>query len=280
MEKVADLAHFSALVKDARRPGRKLLSNCYLLPDAIERYTRKGRMTWQSNANGVVFLCEQSDFFHLFYYLNEPLNPEEVFSFAEVQKPVVLDFVVLSGELSESQRLLEGYWSKAGFKFYKQYSRYYLDFPAGERSERYKIRIDPNRYKLGRVTLEEIPAVEALWHAHLDPYSMALPAGEDMEEQVRNGQVLCVRTKDGQIAAVTRPEIHGRTGTNWNLVVDPQHRGQGLASALKYVVYIEHPEVSRMYAWMDDGNTPMIAIDVAIGYQADGKVDRQFILMR
>jgi len=279
MEKVADLVHFSALVKSAKLPGKKSLSNCYLLPDAIERYTRKGRMTWQSNANGIIFLCEQSDFFHLYFYLNEPLIPEVVFSFAELHKPVVLDFVVLSGELSENQRLLESYWSAAGFKFYKQYSRYFLDFPEGERSDLYKIRIDPKRYELGRVTLEEIPAVEALWHANLDPYSMALPAGEEMEEQVRNGKVLCVRTKDGQVAAVTRPEIHKKTATNWNLVVDPQHRGQGLASALKYVVYIEHPEVKRMYAWMDDDNAPMIAIDVAIGYQADGKVDRQFILM-
>ncbi|MDA5286050.1 GNAT family N-acetyltransferase [Streptomyces sp. Isolate_45] len=92
----------------------------------------------------------------------------------------------------------------------------------------------------------------------------------------RGGKMLMVAavTPAGEIAAYTAlvlPDPDGPRALQYDTVVVPAHRGRGLGRAVKLRMRAEaavrHPELRRIGTTVADENTPMLAVNEALGYR-------------
>lgn len=83
-------------------------------------------------------------------------------------------------------------------------------------------------------------------------------------------------TPDGEVAAYTElvlPDPAGPRALQYDTVVVPAHRGHGLGRAVKLRMLAEeatrHPDLRTIATSVADGNTPMLAVNAALGYRRE-----------
>lgn len=95
-------------------------------------------------------------------------------------------------------------------------------------------------------------------------------------EQGRVGQTVAAVAPDGTLAGHTQLVVpdHGETAYQWDTLVLPAHRGHGLGLAMKVAALHEAADLlegrTRVTTWNAASNTPMIAVNEAIGYRQVG----------
>ncbi len=275
---VKDLFSYNELCCPARSPGARTVTNCYHSRSAIEKFINQKKAFYVPTPNGTMFFFENQDLFSFYFHFIFPLPNPAPLEIPIPGKQVVLDILSITGERNEELRALTDYWVSCGFTPYKKYIRFVLKLSPGDRSQRFRLNYDREKYELGYARLEDMPAINQLWYQELDPLSIPLPDEGELADLIAKAEIICVRAKDGDLAAVTHPEIRDTLAYNWHSVVAPLHRGQGLINAMKSLIYLDHPEITRFYAWMEENNTRMIEIDRRTGYKPDGLVDNQYIL--
>nr|WSX50100.1 GNAT family N-acetyltransferase [Streptomyces sp. NBC_00974] len=94
----------------------------------------------------------------------------------------------------------------------------------------------------------------------------------------RGGTVTTVAavTPRGEVAAYTElvlPDPAGARALQYDTVVVPGHRGHGLGRAVKRRMLAEaavrHPSLRRIDTSVADENTPMLAVNAALGYRRE-----------
>ncbi|WP_404957137.1 GNAT family N-acetyltransferase [Streptomyces sp. 147326] len=94
----------------------------------------------------------------------------------------------------------------------------------------------------------------------------------------RGGEPITVAavTAAGEVAAYTElvlPDPSGRRGVQYDTVVTPGHRGHGLGRAVKLRMAAEaagrYPALRRIATTVADENTPMRAVNEALGYRRE-----------
>jgi RimJ/RimL family protein N-acetyltransferase len=277
LKKVSDFVQFRDLIRPLRRFGRKVVSSCYLFPSKIEKYICRGKVAYVEIANGVVFFFEQVDFYSLYFFLPLPLDDDQQNAIPFLIKPIILDLLFEDEKQFKESLALAEFWRSRGFVPYKKYIRFCLELPPGDRSSRFTSKFDREKYELDFAARGDMDGIRRLWYESLDPLSTPLPDEQELADLIDTKQIVCVRTKAGELAAVSRPEIRGNIAYNWHTVVDVPHRGQGLTNAMKSLLYLNYPDVTRFYVWMEEDNQRMIEIDLRTGYQPDGLMDIQYI---
>ncbi|WP_067859701.1 GNAT family N-acetyltransferase [Aeromicrobium erythreum] len=92
-------------------------------------------------------------------------------------------------------------------------------------------------------------------------------------EQGRVGQTVAAVAPDGTLAGHTQLVVpdHGDTAYQWDTLVLPAHRGHGLGLAMKTAALDEAADLlsgrARVTTWNAASNTPMIAVNEALGYR-------------
>ncbi|MFI5861642.1 GNAT family N-acetyltransferase [Streptomyces sp. NPDC051546] len=83
-------------------------------------------------------------------------------------------------------------------------------------------------------------------------------------------------TPDGEVAAYTElvlPDPAGPRALQYDTVVAPAHRGHGLGRAVKLRMLAEeatrHPDLRTIATSVADDNTPMLAVNEALGYRRE-----------
>lgn len=83
-------------------------------------------------------------------------------------------------------------------------------------------------------------------------------------------------TPDGEVAAYTElvlPDPAGPRALQYDTVVVPAHRGHGLGRAVKLRMLAEeavrHPDLRTVATSVADDNTPMLAVNAALGYRRE-----------
>ncbi|MCX5405008.1 GNAT family N-acetyltransferase [Streptomyces sp. NBC_00335] len=97
----------------------------------------------------------------------------------------------------------------------------------------------------------------------------------------RGGELTTVAavTPDGEVAAYTElvlPDPAGPRALQYDTVVVPAHRGHGLGRAVKLRMLAEaatrHPDLRTIATSVADDNTPMLAVNAALGYRRERAV--------
>ncbi|MCE5209114.1 MAG: GNAT family N-acetyltransferase [Chloroflexi bacterium] len=273
MERVNDLKHFSALVKETKAASGNLISNCYLLPAHIQRYTHQKKMFYASMETGICFLCDEGDFYNLYFYLAEQAEV----GFGKPDKPVIINLIHRDSSKPGVLCAIEDKWVGGGFTRYKSYKR--MSLTAGfVDSEPFNPQIpDSMDYTKAFARCSHLDEITALWRSTLDIYSDALPSGDEMINYLEKKQILCVLDKGQHIAAALQFQPENKVCIIRHVAVDEKHRRRGLAKILMNFCFSECININRYILWVETNNLPAIKLYLYFGFQFDGVVSSQLL---
>ena len=275
MEKINSPKEFAALIKDYKKNHKKVLSNCFFLPDEVEYMTKQQKLFVESREDLLCFYTEEADCWRLYYYMEAGMPV----AIEKKDKPLILDYVFRGEEEEKLRASGSESWIRAGFAPYKRYRRMEC---AGEA---FCPPVDQEE-KLSAYPMEflketDYHTVQKLWRESLDVYSTLLPEREEFTEFCQKGQLLGMRLSDGEAGAVIIAIPKGRTGFLQHLVVSPEFRGLGMGRTL-FCKATEHllaeEKTQKVNFWVDEENIHAIEIYKRMGYVYDGFISRQFKL--
>jgi len=277
MESVIDIKHFSDLVKVPKSGGGKLISNCYLLPKDIEKYIHQGHMFWERFMNGMLFFCEETDFYYLYFYLIEKQNQFSCNKLDKCNKPVIIDFVYLESNIPESFFELKKLWKENGFNFYKTYRRMSMDISLDKNISDRKIALD-NNYELTFAQLSQLEEIQELWRFNLDIFSTALPRERELMDLLVYKQIPVILDEERKIIAALQFQRSGKICTIKHVVVDKMFRQRGFAKVLLQFCLANNQDINKYVLWVDENNIPATTFYQKNGFSFDGKITYQLIL--
>jgi GNAT superfamily N-acetyltransferase len=112
---------------------------------------------------------------------------------------------------------------------------------------------------------------EEVWDAH------RLRAMERLHEQQGRHYVGALACRDGEAVAFTELGLNAAQPARayqWDTLVLPDHRGRRLGTVLKLAALREleqaWPQARQVTTWNADTNTPMIAVNEALGFRPNG----------
>lgn len=277
MEIVLDIDNYGDLIKKGVG-DRHYITNCYLLPDGIHRYTRNRQMYWEKLQNGVIFLCEERDFFYLYFYLNYPKISLSQTWRKKFNKPIIIDLVYQRLHAPQDLMEMEDQLVQCGFQRYKRYQRMVLDLTKKEKDPIKTAPAQANRYEVRLPSQSDCDAILSIWKNNLDIYSTPMPIHENLYELINNHQVICAYEKSGKLVAALHIGVHGTLGSIERIAVMEDHRRYGLAQELVDYGFLLKSKIKRYFLWVDESNLPAIRFYLKNGFALDGKRNSQLIM--
>lgn len=275
MERVKSLEQYSALIKEVRQTHSSVQTNCYMLPDAVEKQLSKNKLFALDVGAGIALIIDEGAFYQLYYYVG--LN--ETILFDRKDKPVILDQIYLQNKKTESVVQIEKKWLDCGFHNYKTYRHITLKMTQ-EQLDGIPLSLDDENYVMVKAKPSDTEAVSKLWTSSLDVLSTALPEPEEISELIEQGLVFCARSEaSGKIGAVMKLEYQRGVYLIHHVVVDSDHRRQGLAKRLyDYCYRLTGTEGTQYYGWVDVNNIPSLQLHLSKGWKFNGRLTSQLLL--
>ena len=277
MEIVLDVDHYGGLIKQFTG-NRNNITNCYLVPAGIHRYTHNRQMYWEKLQNGIIFLCEESDFYYLYYYLNDTKIVLPQTWGKNFNKPVIIDLVYQEPGAPQNLLEIEDQLILCGFQRYKRYQRMALDLT---KKEKLFVKTAPekgNRYVVRLPQQSDCDAIQLIWRDNLDIYSTPMPGREDLCELINAEQVICGYEKSGKLIAALHIGVRGNVGSIERIAVMEGYRRYGLAQELVNHAFSLNSQLKRYFLWVDENNLPAIRFYLKNGFAFDGKRNTQLIM--
>jgi GNAT superfamily N-acetyltransferase len=277
MNLVNDLAHFSALVKAAKRQTQRVESNCYLLPDVIQRYTQQKRLYWQEfQPAGLIFFSDERDFFRMYYFIGEPDEHSQLEPFPRQARLIKLD---LDYRAMEAASRNQAYWLKQGFSLQQIHKRMELTRPFDSINLHQQFPAFPGEYSLEQLTDRYLDQIQTLWKDSLGISSSALSDQTEILEMIENKQLFGMLYKnEKRLAGVLRCRQTGKVYTLERIAVDALHRQRGLARTLILYCLFQAVDAGRFLLWVGDENSAAVKLYQSLGFQFDGRVSLKLFL--
>ena len=277
MLKVESTRSFNELVKSFRARKGKALTNCFLMPDEVEKLTAEGKMLYGESEGWLTFLCDRDDYYSFFYYTAEDSDVNEVKELiaSVTDKDIFADIVSRNGrgDMLTPERLI----NEGAAEKYKVYQRMQLDMKSFDFTS---LEIKPaDGYRLCTDYCDCEKIVE-LWKNALDEKSTPLPGEEELKALASEGHLVSCLAEDGSLAAVVVLAVSGRQALIQHLSVSGEHRRKGLADCLmKYcLLQADKEELSALRLWVDCANTPAVALYDRLTFGNDGMLCEQLYM--
>lgn len=269
MEKIEFAERYKELVADLRKQGYRL-SNCFFLPDTIQKKIASGSLFVQQIENGTLILDDQGGFFRCYYFIPEEGEQKHVL----LSKDAVVEFPY-NGEMNDKQRLQENKILSLGFQLGRRSGL--MTAKAEQIVQEDEIRTDS---EIICAVPEDITGIRSLLDESFNPLYAFLPTEEEMQQLVNN-QMVFVNRRDSMICAVLVSSIEKGIASIRQIAVKKAWRGQGLGKAL-VDRYHQHyiNDVSGFQHWVDLENTPAISMYHAFGYRFSLRKANEYILVR
>ena len=280
MESVIDINHFNTLVNESHSKGKIIVSNCYLLSNDIYKYTLQNRMFFKKNKGGLFLICEERDFFYLYYYIPETQIQDLDIRFEDLTKPIIVDLVYLELKKNQSLIEIEKSWLKQGFYVHKIYKRMSLDTPLGGCAIQNKFLFENHNYTLSFAQPTHVQEIQYLWRDNLDILSTAMPTDSELLDLITNKQLPCIFDKDNKVVATLQFLCSGKVRTIKHVVVNAAHRQSGLAKVLLHSLLKENKDINKYILWVDKENLPAIMLYKKCGFYFDGKITSQLVMKK
>lgn len=276
MIEVSSLDCYKSIVSEFKKSGEKPFSNCFLMPNEIQRLTEEKKLFALLNDEWLFLLCDRGDYFSVYYYAFAASGAESaktLFEKEKFSKELLLDvtFRGANGDKSTVKTLVSG----GVFGEYKTYKRMLLSFRNAGEGE-LKAEVAPG-YRLEKSA--DYETVLSLWKTGLDEKSTPLPTREDFEEFEKAGLFFALADEKGETACVLVLNRRGKNALIEHLVCSPAHRRRGLAKSLFILALQSAKETGVLDArlWVDEKNTPAISLYEKLGFLDDGTKSEQYI---
>lgn len=269
MEKINSLSQLNEIINEKKRLYGRLQSNSFLLPNEIEDYIRREKMYVQDIVEGILILCDEVEYYHVYYYC----SMQQASVLKEMEKPLVMDFT-FKGIESQKIKQMKEYWVQSGFKHYKRYER------MRQKSDYDNEHEIPYGYLITAAKVEQIQLIRSLWESSLDIYSIPLPDMQSMTEMIEKQKVYTLTNESDELCGAAVTQMKGNTCIIEHVVITPNFRGWGLGEVLVKEILnrLKDKGITTNLLWVDENNVGALALYEKCGFISDEMKSDQYLL--
>lgn len=274
MKHIGSFEQLNSMVSDFKSGRGKVISNCYMLPDSIEKHAKDGLVKADIIGDWLIILFDYKDFVGMCYYTTEESEVPDFSFLDELQgKSVMFDVIIRrgNGDTVTSAKLVNA----GRAELYKKYLHQTLasdkiNFQNFTLADGYRVDWDYNNY-------EEF---YALISEGLDVKSMELPTKEKFTNVCQEKCGVFIVDENGKLAATEILTYNGKTGYPLHLATSSSHRRKGLGMyVMEEVLRLAvKKEIRTLKCWIEQTNVPSLTLCHRLGYQEDGTVCEQYIM--
>lgn len=274
MIEIKDFSQFNELVRNFRKLHNNTLTNCFMMPDEIQRLADEGKLFVAEYPQWLIIICDRNDYRNFYYYTTESSDITYVKSFIGEAEcgDLYIDIVSRSGrgDSVTPAKLIEGHLAQK----YKSYKRMVISLRERDLSVLKKDLAEGYSFHYDFCDKE---AIHALWKTALDEKSTPLPDTEELKQFCENGNLITVLDSKGDLAGVALVDISSKNTLIQHLSVSPDHRRKGLAMSIMSKG-IELSGERNVYLWVDRENSSAIAIYDRLKFKDDGTICDQLYM--
>jgi Acetyltransferases len=264
MKVIRSLEQYEGLLQEARAKHTKVISNIFFFKNEIFRFIQKGNLYYDYIDAGLLFFEKHQNCYQMYFYL----VPSVQFGLSHFDHPVRIDLISDKNSINpyESIFLDLGFQKQGSFQRMK-HELNNLTFIDGHNQIEY-------------AQISDIKNIMDLWTGHLQRDKFILPNEDELRQNILDNEIFCMRV-DGKFASVFHIVFKNQTALIQLLVIDPDFRGLSFAKGLyKNIINLSlRNNVHANYLWVDEKNTPAIALYKSLGFQFDfRKVDKLLLI--
>ena len=279
MERLTSTEEYKTLIKTIKTRFGKVDTNCILMSGSMEPYIREERLYVRHYPNGIVLYVDEGEYYEAYYFW----NPAAPLGDLRADKSISVVEANNAGKRDEYIARMEKKLQEAGFVFFKVTTQLELSVPAvWEREEQAFLRQKDELSAGGFQLLSPVPSelaapVVELWERELD--AMDIPVDHKTFLDRPEDRTACV-VQNGQLAAAYWWRLGRTSAEGRHIVTNPGFTRRGLASLLlRFCIgTMAQDRFSRLITYVSDDNTSSLKLHEKVGFRANGKTNKQFIL--
>ena len=111
-----------------------------------------------------------------------------------------------------------------------------------------------------------------MMHMAFEPYTSALPAKEELLEDLRQNRVIAAR-ENGDLLGFLRFGREKKVSVLWQIAVTPMGQGKGIGEKLvKDWIALEKEEISKFQLWVREDNAAALRLYEKSAFLPDGRI--------
>ena len=282
MQQVQSLEEYRSLVKKVKSEHKAVSSNCFMFPDAVQRFIDLGRFYAEEMNAGVFFYSDEENYYQAYYYL----DPEAELTLAPKDKPVVVQHLYAAGAKKDKLVKTEEQLSRAGFVFDNRMRQVTVDPETGIQKTQALGRfvrkmLADKGFRFCAATEDMIPQIEELQRITPEiPYDQ-IPyfTVDEFNEDAKNGFITVILDRDDRVCAVRRAYLDGNTIHGW-VIVKPEFKSiNGMGLALSEIsMHLAKEKHYKICGWIDEENVASQKYHAKIGYTYLDKYTERWVL--
>lgn len=274
MMKIKEIKEYTDFLNKYQKEFPNMIYNHMMLPGEAADHIERGRLYYEEQEEGIVFLVKERDFYKLYFYVSETAE----IHVPEGDRPRLLEYIYMEGREDPHVEKMRKKTGALGFLPHVRNKRHRALI-----HDEYLISLDTGRLRED-LFWEYASEKDALSLCHLwtamDIYNSAIPEGQELVEMIAANELLTI-WKEGRVRGVVRVKQENRkTGSIWLVAVDGEYRRQGIASELyKLSLSVLKARGCRQaIEWCDEKNQAILFVSGKFGFQPDGTVSETYIL--
>lgn len=259
MDAVTSLTQYQQLTRETPRG----LTNCYLLPDDIERLVGEQKLFYLRGNHCLCFYVKRNGFYRLLYHSDGQLVLPT--SHEPITCEIIGTAVTPKRDLPHIDLLI-----RHGFSRVSSASRMVCSLAAPPETL-------PSAYTMAWAQPSDLERIYTLWNDTFSASEVDLPTRAELAVLIDSHTVLTVR--DSSLLGVMRVAIHGTVGHVSNVAVVASRRGQGVGTLLETAAlqFFWNAGVTNVQLWVLDHEPRAFNFHTAFGFVRDGRVATQYI---
>lgn len=258
---ITDPAETASIIE--RFKNRSTETNCYLMPDELQRLAESGLLQTYIDGNNAFLLENKGNCYRIHYLINDLRKGVNI----ESDKPLMLEILFrgIDGEPSSAT----AYWEHEGFR--RNLVRRNLSAKISDLIESALLEKTTIDVSIAS-TDQEAQFARQLFNSSFDPYSGDYITTSDIDNILKNRQLL-VAYIQGQPVGALNFYISGRCIWLGHVAVVPVARGHrvGVALVSDYIRRNHTDEKSRYSLWVQEQNIAATKMYDRFGFKYAGK---------
>lgn len=282
MHLVTSQKEYQTLVRTAKKEKGASITNCYLFPEAIQRWIDLKRFYVEEVEAGILFLADQKRYYSVYFYL----NPQMPLRIPRQDKPQIAQTIYNGQDKNEKQLAADQLLKNAGFIWKDRMQQIKADpeqvlKKIAPLSTRMRKRLTEEGFRFGPITANDLWALDKLLSEtpEIPFYDIQFFSGEELEAQAKAGQLEGIFHRNGELCAVHQLFLEGNGAFGWFAVADAYKVEYGMALVLKdMIMSFVIDKGCFLTGWVDDVNIESIRFHRKLGYVFQDKYREHWLL--